>query len=209
MELGMIEMRAADPSKVQSARERFRRIIDQYKDQELIPEAHLNLAKLYIEQKDWRAALAEVDVINKNKIMFKGEREKRAEALFLMGNVLDEMEQPAEANQAYLGVVSTAGAFPDWVTQAWEKYIPNSIADFEAMETDTPEKQLAKRERELALYSLTRKFLYQWQKWTDEDVPSGALRRLRRQIEDMKIDMAITPEEEQKILFDLGIATEN
>ncbi len=209
MELGMIEMRAADPSKVQSARERFRRIIDKYKDPELVPEAHLNLAKLYMAQKDWRAALAELDIINKSKAMFKGTREKRAESLFLLGNVLDEMEEPAEANQAYLGVVSTYGAFPDWVTQAWERYIPNSIADFESMETDTPEKQLEKRKRELALYSLTRKFIYQWQKWTDEDVPSGALRRLRRQVEDMKVDLAITPEEEQKVLFDLGIAPQN
>ena len=208
MELGMIEMRAADPGKVQAARERFRRIIDKYKDAELVPDAHLNLAKLYMEQKDWRSALAELDVINKAKSMFKGERQKRAEALFLMGNVLDEMDQPAEANQAYLAVVSTYGAFPDMVTQAWEKYIPNSIADFEKMPVATPEEQAEKRKRELALYSLTRKFIYQWQKWTDEDAPSGALRRLRRQVEDMKVDLAITPEEEQKVLFDLGIAPE-
>ncbi|MDF1850143.1 MAG: tetratricopeptide repeat protein [Verrucomicrobiales bacterium] len=208
MELGMIEMRAADPGKVQAARERFRRIIDKYKDAELVPDAHLNLAKLYMEQKDWRSALAELDVINKAKSMFKGERQKRAEALFLMGNVLDEMDQPAEANQAYLAVVSTYGAFPDMVTQAWEKYIPNSIEDFEKMPVATPEEQAEKRKRELALYSLTRKFIYQWQKWTDEEAPSGALRRLRRQVEDMKVDLAITPEEEQKVLFDLGIAPE-
>lgn len=208
MELGMIEMRAADPGKVQAARERFRRIIDKYKDPELVPDAHLNLARLYIQQKDWRSALSELDVINKAKSMFKGERAKRAEALFLMGNVLDELDEPAEANQAYLAVVSTYGAFPDMVTQAWERYIPNSLADFEKMPVSTPEEQAAKRKRELALYSLTRKFLYQWQKWTDEDAPSGALRRLRRQVEDIKIDLAITPEEEQKVLFDLGIATE-
>lgn len=206
MELGEIEMRAADPGKVQSARERFRRIIDRYQDPALVPDAHLNLAKLYIEQEEWRDALAELDVINKKKSYFKSNREKRAEAGFLMGTVLDELGEPAEANQAYLSVVSTYGAFPDWITQAWERYIPNSKADIEEMPEETPEEAAAKRKRELALYKLTRKFLYQWQEWTDEEAPSGALRRLRRDIETMKTEMAITPEEEQQILFELGLA---
>lgn len=209
MELGIIEARAADPGQVQSARERFRRIIDKYQDGALVPEAHLNLAKLHIKNGEWRDALTELKVINDKKSYFKGERHKRAESGFLMGTVFDELKEPVSANQAYLSVVSTYGAFPDWVTQAWERYIPNSIADIEAMPTGSPEEQVAKRERELALYKLTRKFLFQWQRWTDEEAPSGALRRLRRDIEDMKVDMAITPEEEQKVLFELGINTEN
>ncbi len=206
MELGVIEMRAADPSEIQSARERFRRVIDVYKDGELVPQAHLNLAKLFIKNKEWKDALAELGIINKQKNFFKGDRAKRAEAGFLMGEVLDEMDDPAGANQAYLAVVSTYGAYPDWVTQAWERYIPNSVADFEKMPTSTPEEQVDKRKREIALYRLTRKFLFQWQDWTDEVAPTGALRRLRRDIEDMKNELGITPEEEQQILFDLGLS---
>ncbi|MEM9015926.1 MAG: tetratricopeptide repeat protein [Verrucomicrobiota bacterium] len=209
MELGEIEMRSADPGKVQAARERFRRIIDKYKDPALVPQAYLNLAKLHIDNEEWRDALAALDVINKQKNYFKSEREKRAESGFLLGTVLDELGEPAEANQAYLAVVSTYGKFPDWITQAWERYIPNSVADFEKMPTTTPEEIAAKRQRELALYRLTRKFLYQWQNFTDEVAPSGALRRLRRDIEDMKTTMNITPEEEQQVLFELGLATEN
>lgn len=208
MELGAIEMRAADPAKVQSARERFRRIIDKYQDASLVPQAYLNLAKLHIGSKEWKDALAALDAINKNKNYFKKEREKRAEAGFLMGNVLDELGEPAEANQAYLSVVSTYGAFPDWVTQAWEKYIPNSIADFEKMPTGTPEEQAEKRERQIALYGLTRKFLFQWQNWTDEMSPSGALRRLRRDILEMKTELGITPEEEAAVEFKHGLQTE-
>lgn len=206
MELGLIEMRAADPSKIQSARERFRRIIDKYKAADLIPEAYLNLAKLHIRNKEWRDAFDALDVINKNKNYFKGERAKRAEAGFLLGTVLDEMNEPAEANQAYVAIVGAYGAFPDWVTQAWERYIPNSLADFEKMPTTTEAEIAAKRARELALYKLTRKYVFQWQNWTDEDSPSGALRRLRRQVEEMKTEMQITPEEEQQILLELGIA---
>jgi hypothetical protein len=103
------------------------------------------------------------------------------------------------------------GAYPseaDWVTQAWERYIPNSLADIAAFPTDTPVDQTAKRERELALYRLSRKYLYMWQKWTDEIAPTGALRRLRRDIETMKTDLRITPEEEQMILRQLNIAPE-
>ena len=60
--------------------------------------------------------------------------------------------------------------------------------------------------RELALYKLTQKYLYQWQKLTDEDAPSGALRRLRRDIVELKAKLKVTPEEELVILTELGIA---
>lgn len=208
MELGKIEMRSADPGKVQSARERFRRIIDRYDNPALVPDAHLNLAKLYILQEDWREALAELRVINKDKDMFKSDKVKRAESAFLMGTVFDAMDDPLNANRSYLAVVSAFGAFPDWVTQAWERYIANSAEDIAAMPEGAPEEALKKRERELAVYKLTRKYLYQWQEWTDEDAPSGALRRLRRDIDTMKNEMGITPEEEQRVLFELGLTGE-
>lgn len=206
MELARIEMRAADPSKVQAARERLRRIIDKYKDNNLIPEAHLALAKLFIKNKEWKDAYEQLDTINKEKWMFKKERQKRAEAGFLLGTVLDEMDDPAGANKSYIAVIGAYPSYYDWITQAWEKYIPNSLADFEKMDTSTPESQAEKRARELSLYKLTRKYLYMWQDLTDEDVPSGALRRLRRDITQMKTDLNITPEEEQQILIELGIA---
>lgn len=208
MELGIIEMRAADPGKLQSARERFRRIIGSGKDKALIPQAWLNLSTLHIKNKEWSDAREALDTINKEKKWFQDEKEKRAEAGFLLGTVYDELDDPVAANQAYLAVVSTYGKFADWVTQAWERYIPNSLADFEKMPADTEEARLAKRQREIALYRLTRKFLYQWQNWTDEDAPTGALRRLRRQIEDMKNDMGITPEEEAQVMSDLGLVRE-
>ena len=205
MELGIIEMRASDPAKGQSARERFRRIIESGKDKTLEPQAWLNLALLHIKNRDWKDALAALDTINKEKKYFQDDKAKRAEAGFLLGTVYDEIDDPVSANQAYLAVVSTYGKFGDWVTQAWERYIPNSLADFDKMPVDNEEAKAAKRGREIALYRLTRKFLYQWQDWTDEDTPSGALRRLRRQIEDMKNDMGITPEEEAQVMSDLGL----
>lgn len=212
MALGEIEMRAADPAKVSSARERFKRVIKLGENREdtqaraLIGPAYMNLAYLHIKNKEWKDALAALDVINKDKNMFKQDKERRAEAGFLMGTVFDELGQPAEANQAYLSVVSTYARYYDYVTQSWEKYIPNSLADFAKMPTETPMDQAAKRKRELALYKLTKKFLFQWQNLTDEDSPSGALRRLRRDITAMKAQMGITPEEELAVDTELGIA---
>lgn len=205
MALGEIEMRAADPAKVSSARERFRRVI-KLGDKALIGPAYMNLAYLHIKSKEWKDALIALDVINKDKNMFKQEKDRRAEAGFLMGTVFDELDEPTQANQAYLSVVSTYARYYDYVTQSWEKYIPNSIADFQKMPTELPADQLAKRERELALYRLTKKFLFQWQNLTDDDSPSGALRRLRRGITEMKAQMSVTPEEELAIDTELGIA---
>ncbi|MDF1861943.1 MAG: hypothetical protein P1U87_17120 [Verrucomicrobiales bacterium] len=210
MELGIIEMRAADPGKVQSARERFRRIIDKYgkDDPGLIPDALLNLAMLHIKNKEWKDALEPLKTINSTKGYFSKDKMKRAEAGFLLGTVFDELKDPVNANRAYVALMGAHPSAADWVTQAWERYIPNSITDIKAMPEGTPEEALAKRERELALYRLSRKYLYMWQNWTDEMVPSGALRRLRRDIETMKTELAITPEEEQQILLQLGIAPE-
>ncbi|HQZ29660.1 MAG TPA: tetratricopeptide repeat protein [Verrucomicrobiales bacterium] len=207
MELGKIEMRSPEAAKVQSARERFRRIIDKYKDKDLIPDAYLNLADLHIKAKEWKDALTALDVINKQKDFFGKQREKRAEAGFKMGLVLDELGEPASANQAYLSVVSTYAAFYDWVTQAWERYIPNSLADMEKMEANDPLSIALKRERQLTLYKLCQKYIYQWQKLDEaRDAPSGALARLRRGLVDLKAQLKISPEEEQRVLNELGIA---
>ena len=212
MELAKIEMRAADPAKVQSARERFRRIIaDESEDaRPLKAPAYLNLADLHMKVKEWRDALAALDAINKNKNFFSKDRDKRAEALFKMGVVFDELGDPAEANQAYLGVVSTYAGLYDWVTLAWERYIPNSLADFEKMELTDPITIALKRQKQLTLYKLSVKYIYQWQKLDEQkDAPSGALARLRRGIVEMKDSLKITPVEEQKILQELGIAPTN
>ena len=205
MDMGVIEMRSPEPAKVTSARERFRRVIDVYKDKELVPDAHLNLAKLFIKNKEWKDAIEALDVINKNKKMFSKEKVKRAEAGFLLGDVLEKTGDTVGAAKSYLSVVSTYGAFADWAAQAWERYIAISSADIADDPTSTPEEQLAKRERELALYKLCTKYMYMWQNRKEEEVQSGALGRLRRGLVDMKGTLNITPEEQQKIEFDLGL----
>jgi len=125
----------------------------------------------------------------------------------LVPGVLDELGDPAGANQAYLGVVSTYAAFHDWVTQAWERYLPNSLKDINAMELTDPLTTALKRKRELTLYKLCVKNLYQWQALDEKtDSPSGALTRLRRRVPELKAELNVTPVEEAEILRELGIA---
>jgi tetratricopeptide (TPR) repeat protein len=209
MELGKIEMRAADPAKVQSARERFRRIVADASDDSkpLKPQAYLNLADLHMKEKEWKDALEALDVINKEKEFFGKDRAKRAEAAFKMGLVYDELGDPGNANRSYLSVVSTYAAYHDWVTQAWERYIPNSLAEISAMPVNDPLSIAVKRKSELTLYKLCVKYLYQWQALDEtKDGPSGALTRLRREIPEMKTQLKVTPEEELNLINELGIA---
>ncbi len=82
--------------KVQSARERFRRIIasDSEDSKPLKAQAYLNLADLHMISKEWKDAFGALDTINKDKTLFAKDRAKRAEALFKLGVVLDEMDDP-------------------------------------------------------------------------------------------------------------------
>jgi hypothetical protein len=159
-----------------------------------------------MKTEEWKDALAALDVINKEKEFFGKDRAKRAEAAFKMGLVYDELEDPANANRSYLSVVSTYAAYHDWVTQAWERYIPNSLAEIGAMPVNDPLSTAVKRKSELTLYKLCLKYIYQWQNLDEaKDTPSGALSRLRRQIPEMKTQLKVTPEEELTIINELGI----
>lgn len=212
MELGKIEMRAADPGKVQAARERFRRVIAD-NSEDALPlhgQAYLNLADLFMANKEWKDALGALDAINKDKSLFVTNKAKRAEATFKLGVVYDALGDPIAANQAYINVVGAYSAFRDWLTQAWERYIPNSLAEIEKLPETDPLSIALKRKRVLALYKLCVKYLYEWQKLDEErDAPSGALARLRRRVPELKNELKITPQEEQDILRDLGIAQTN
>lgn len=208
MELGIIEMRSPDAAQLQSARERFRRIIaDPSPDAApLKAQAHLNLAELHIRKKEWKDALAALQVINQNKNFFSKDRTKRAEAAFKMGLVLDEMDDPVGANQAYLSIIGAYPGYYDWVTQAWERYIPNSLAQIEEMPVGDPLSIAKKRASQLKLYELVLKNVYSWQDLKEEvDAPSGALGRLRRKVVDMKAELKILPAEEARILRAVGI----
>ena len=204
-EIGKIEMRSPDASKVQTAIGRFRRIIQSYKDRGLTPGSHLNLAKIYIDKKNWDDALAELQVINKEKWMFKEDRASRAEAGLMLGQVLEEKKDVLGAAKAYLAVLSAYNAFPEYATEAFFRYAKISLKDITEMAAGDPDAQAKKREREMALYKIYLKHIYMWQKLKTEDSPTGALTSLRRELGVYKNELGIGTEDEQTIRFSLGI----
>ncbi len=209
-EIGKIEME--DPAKRASARERFLRVINKYKDQELIPESYLQLGRLYIADKNWKDAVESLDVVNKQKKYFSKELVKRAEATYLLGYSLEQMEDEAAAAKAYLVVWSVYGKYADWVAQAFERFVPLSKKAIAELPTTTPEEIAEKRKRELDLYKLYFKQMYVWQNFKEDkmsDDGAAAIQRLRRELDALKIDFKITPEEDAKIKFDLGLPEQN
>jgi len=201
--IGVIEMR--NPTKVNSAKERFRRVITKYKDATLIPESHLNLAKIHFKAKELGDAMEQLQIINKEKNWFAKEREKRAEAGMLLGEVAENQNDLVGAAKAYLSVLSTYNGFPPFATEAFHRYAKISLKDIQAGETGTPEKDAKKRERQLALYKIYLKHIFMWQKLKPEDSPSGALAALRRELGTYKSELGIEAPDETSIRFGLGI----
>ncbi|NNE93102.1 MAG: tetratricopeptide repeat protein [Verrucomicrobiales bacterium] len=203
MEMGKLEMRESDPAILTSARERFRRVVDKYKDPDLTPEAWLQLGRLYTQREEWQDAVDAFDKINKAKSYFKKDRIKRAEATFGLGYAQEQLGDFANAAKAYIVVWSTYSAYPDFVSQAFERFVPLALKGLSELEAETELEKIAKREKEVEFYKTFTRQIYVWQKWTDEDVPSGALARLRRI--DMKDKLGITLDEDTKVRFELGL----
>lgn len=212
-EIGKIEME--DPAKRGSARERFLRVINKYKDKSLIPDSWMYLGRLYALDKDWKESAIALGKINENKKYFDKDLEKRAEATFLLGDALEKQGDEKQAATAYLVVLSRYGKWSDWVVQSFERFIPLSkkgIAELPMSDPPTPQELAEKRVRELNLYKNYFEKMYVWQKWTDDsfrtDEGRASLQRLRRELDALKIDFKITPEEDKKIKFDMGLPVE-
>ena len=193
--LGRLEARSAEPAKHNSARERFKRVIERYGDVELIPEAWLELGRVDMKLGRWDDAKTAFATINKNKKWL--EAEERAESNYSYGMCLEEVDDIAGAFQAYNIVWVTYAKYPDWATQALEKVMELGFKDAEANITDPIEL----RTKKIDFYKLLKKKMYQWQNFPDTD----ALRRLQRRVPEMRDEIGITAEEEQAIDFELGL----
>lgn len=202
-EIGLIEMRNA--TKLDSAVNRFRRVIDKYQELTLIPDCHLNLAKIYLRKKSWDDAINELQIINREKWMFKQERDKRAEALLLLGDSASNKGDVLGAAKAYLAVFSTYNAYTQFAIPAFQKYARISLEDIKKLPTGDVVSNGVKREKEKALYRNYLKRVYVWQKQDASVTPGGELAQLRRELEIFKSDLNITPEDELAIRFELGI----
>ncbi len=192
-EIGKIEMRSAAADKLNSARERFLRVINQYQEKPLIPDAYLNLGRLAIKMEDWESARGSFGKINKNKKWL--DRVARAESNFSYGLALEHLGKTDDAIKVYNAVIAVYGSYIDWSSQALER-------GFElAYSIDDPQKKIR-------AYSYLRKILYMFQKAKESDAPSGGLGRMRRRLPAVRNELGLTPEQLQELDLKLGIVEE-
>ncbi|MCB1232418.1 MAG: tetratricopeptide repeat protein [Verrucomicrobiae bacterium] len=194
LQLGRIEARRPDKTAQNSARERFKRIIDKYPNKELVPGGWLELGRIDMKLERWEDAKEDFATINKNKKWLTPE--ERAESNYSYGVCLEKVGDLGGALQAYNIVWVTYTKYAEWATLAFEKVVTLGFEDAEKNITDP----IALRAKKIEYYKLLKKKVYEWQKF-DTD----AYRRLQRRVPEMRDELGITPEEEKAIDFELGL----
>lgn len=196
--LGRLEARRSDPESQKSARERFIRVTDVYGDKPLIPYGWLERGRVAMKLERWEEAKEAFATINKQKTWLN--KVERAESNFAYAQCTEKLGDIAGAIEIYIVVWTNYGAYPNWASQAFEKYLELGLKDAESLQDP-----LELRTKKIEYYKWLQRKLFQWQNWADDDDPTGALRRLRRRLPELKSELAITPEEQQAIDFELGI----
>lgn len=192
--LGRIEAKQADPEKRRTARDRFKRIVEVYKDEELTPEAQYELGKLAIASQSWQEGIDNLKLLNQNKKVLK---DKRAEITFLYGQALEGGGDIGGAFNAYLATWTTFAAHAQWSTQALERWLALGFKDAEANIKDP----VALRLKKLEFYKTLKRKMLEWEKFPESD----ALSRLRLRLPEMRNELGVTPEEETTINRGLGL----
>lgn len=204
LELGKLDMRS--PRKFSHAKRRFLLIIEKYRDQSAIPEAHLNLAKLEMKTKSWEKARDHLKVIARNKHMFEKDRQKRAEALFLLGQTEESLHHYRQAADAYLAVLSACHSAHEFTIEAFSRFAGIIRDELRNFSTETESELVLKRSRQLALYRIYLRHLWQWRNLdSKDDSPTGALALLRRNLGDYRTELQIEGKDALAIRRELGI----
>ena len=201
MALGRIEMVSQNPAEVDNSIQRFKRIINDYKDpkfeaEALIPEAHLNIARISVNKKRWDTAMEYLEPYINNKRWDSGKKERRAEAMYLYGFSLENDDQVDEAIKIYNANFGVYPGYPEWVARGVERGFELGFK----REYDTPE---IAAEKKLQAYKYLRRILYSWQKMPEGEY--DALDRLRRKQESVEVDLGLTAAQIEEIEFELGL----
>lgn len=193
--LGRIEARRTDAESRRTARDRFRRITDTYKDKDLTPAATFELGKLAVVTQDWEEAKTAFQTINQNKRWLTPV--ERAEATFRFGQTLEALGDIGGAFQAYTAAWVTYAKHHEWSTQSLEKWLQLGFKDAETNITDP----IALRAKKMEFYKQLKRKLIEWSQFPETE----ALQRLRLRLPDMRTELGITPEEESQINFQMGL----
>jgi len=190
--LGEIEARGTDETQLKSARERFLRVVNTYKDPEYTPESHLYLGRTALKLKDWQEAIDNFRIINKKKRWLT--REQRAESNVGYGIAAEELGDIQNAKNAYLNVLAVYVNVGEWSGTALERGFNLTLEETKAA---------GDREKQIQAYAFLKRMLFIMQKIPDEDSP--ALNRMRLRLPEVRTELGITAEEDAAIDTKLGI----
>jgi len=151
---------------------------------------------------DWPSAKTTFEKINNSTKMFIKEKQLRAEANFTFGLALEKTGDLANALKAYTGVWGAYQGYPEWASQSTEKIINIQLEESKKMTG------MELRKQQLQLFTFLKTTLYTWQKWKDDDDPTGTLIRVRQKLPVLRIELNITPEEEKNIDIKNGLTAE-
>lgn len=193
--LGRIEARRTDAESRRTARDRFKRVIDTYKDEELTPQATLELGRLAVATQNWEEAKTAFGTINQNKRWLKPE--ERAEATYKFGQCLEGLGDIGGAFQAYTAAWVTYAKHSEWSTQSLERWLALGFKDADENIKDP----IALRTKKLEFYKTLKRKLIEWTNFPETE----ALQRLRLRLPEMRGELGITPDEEAEINFRMGL----
>lgn len=199
--LGTIALRKNDKDSWSKARDHFNRVIE-IKDPKYADLALLNLGRAFVKLDDWPSAKTTFEKINNSTKMFIKEKQLRAEANFTFGLALEKTGDLANALKAYTGVWGAYQGYPEWASQSTEKIINIQLEESKKMTG------MELRKQQLQLFTFLKTTLYTWQKWKDDDDPTGTLIRVRQKLPVLRIELNITPEEEKNIDIKNGLTAE-
>ena len=192
--LGEIEARGTDDAQLKSARERFLRVVNTYKDPEYTPESHLYLGRIGLKLGDWQEALDNFRTINRKKKWLTKDKALRAESNVGYGIAAEEMGDIQNAKNAYLNVLAVYTNVGEWSGIALERGFNLTLEETKAA---------GDREKQIQAYAFLKRMLYIMQKIPDEDSPS--LSRMRLRLPEVRTELGITAEEDAAIDAKLGI----
>ena len=190
--LALIEMRGNDAAQLNSARERFKRVIVS-KEAEYVPDSHLGLGSLGLKMKAWEEAKEHFGIINKNKPWFAREKSKRAESNFGYGVAFEELGDIPNAKAAYLNVIAVYSGMIEWSAAALERAFDLTYNQFKG-----------NRVKQIEAYAFLRRMLYRFRDHQGEK-SSEALERLRILLRQIRSELCLTAEEQKAIDDELGI----
>lgn len=207
MALGRIEARSTDPAEVDNAVQRFKRVINVYSDpkydaKNLLPEAHLQIARIAVLKQNWKEAQEYLAEYVKNKSWDAGRKERRAEAMYLYGLTFEKQGQEDDALTIYNSIFATYAGYPEWAATAVERGFDIGWNKVYAAEGDKTADEVTNDKRHQA-YMYLRRVLYSWQQMPDGEF--DALDRLRNRRGVIEAELGLNAGEIAEIERQLGI----